>query len=88
MRVMCISPVKNTFDVESNLTDQSPPVEVGSFYTPVDCQSMNTQYGVFEVYRFAEIPPNPKNHWYDVNLFAPLSDADETELVNQKELTV
>lgn len=82
MKVMCIKGAKQGQPSiglfgPSTVKDGQQVYE-GEYYTVAD--SMNWD-GL--VYRLAE---RPNNCWYDANRFIPMSDIDETELAEQREL--
>ena len=79
MKVICI---KSFIDCKKSPTLIGNPMmpEVGSTYTVIDHKVINGTH----CYRLAECP----DYGYNSRHFAPCSDIDETELVNEKELAV
>lgn len=71
MKVLCIN--QNWI---KKVGSEPEPI-CGHIYTVIDCQEW---YG-HDYYRLEELPV-----WADSAHFSPLSDIDETELVNEREL--
>lgn len=70
MRVMCIR--------KTTIQKGCTPIVIGNFYTIVAANKYD--YGTY--YELEEMPSNCE---YRDNLFAPLSDLDETIIHNKKE---
>lgn len=83
MKVMCIKESKERFNI---MTGDRLPLHgliIGNIYTVIDDVFVSTLNQ--SMYELEEFKPDPKRQLFGKDLFAPLSDIDETELANKKE---
>lgn len=75
MKVICINE-----KLETDF-DKLPALEFGRIYTVI----RETKYLSWEFYMFSELSVVGYNCWYCKDNFAPLSNIDEMELIEQRE---
>lgn len=88
MKVICVKSSEPNIatGLRSGVRREIPPLHVGSEYNVIRQQRFSSKKYLY--YMLEEIPPvGVIEYWYASDFFAHLSEIDETELVNEKELT-
>jgi hypothetical protein len=84
MKVLCVDTPAHSYTIQG-VKATIPPIYVGNEYTVVDIVNWHFRGKDWVVYELLEIPAAPMHFYYASDLFAELSNEDETELVNTKE---